>query len=155
MTSVTDSATEEATASHAPTTVSSHQPQRPPHALTQHDRPRTRQGLHDDLLDHDQHAKIVRKDRKIKQKDKVDEMAVLSSAPLQFIASIPTVTRAFTAATILTSLVYYWLWWTSDETFSVPYLVLVPGSSLFYPWTLITSAFVETSIFEVRPHRLQ
>ena len=82
-------------------------------------------------------------------------MAVLSSAPLQFIASIPTVTRAFTAATVFTSLVYYWLWWTADETFSVPYLVLVPGSSLFYPWTLITSAFVETSIFEVRPRRLQ
>lgn len=77
-------------------------------------------------------------------------MAVLSSAPLQFVASIPPVTRAFTAATIVASLVYYWLWWTSDENFSVPYLVLVPGKSLFYPWTFITSAFVETSVFEVR-----
>lgn len=76
-------------------------------------------------------------------------MAVLSSAPLQFVTSIPPVTRAFTAATVIASLVYYWLWWTSDKDFSVPYLVLVPGSSLFYPWTFVTSAFVETSVFEV------
>ena len=77
-------------------------------------------------------------------------MAVLSSAPLQFIASIPPVTRAFTAATVVGSLVYYWLWWTREADFSVPYLVLVPGTSLFYPWTFVTSAFVETTIFEVR-----
>lgn len=77
-------------------------------------------------------------------------MAVLSMAPLQFVASIPPVTRAFTALTIAFSLLYYWMWWTSDETFSVPYLVLVPGSSFFYPWTFVTSAFVETGVLEVR-----
>ncbi|PSR76642.1 hypothetical protein PHLCEN_2v8239 [Hermanssonia centrifuga] len=76
-------------------------------------------------------------------------MAILSSAPLQFVASIPAVTRAFTAATVLLSLVYYWLLWTRDQDFSVPYLVLVPGSSIFYPWTFVTSAFVETSGLEL------
>ncbi len=81
-------------------------------------------------------------------------MAVLSSAPLQFVASIPAVTRAFTAATVLLSLVYYWLLWTGDQDFSVPYLVLVPGSSIFYPWTFVTSAFVETSVLEVRPRSI-
>ncbi|THH33444.1 hypothetical protein EUX98_g756 [Antrodiella citrinella] len=53
-------------------------------------------------------------------------MAVLSTAPLQFVASIPPVTRAFTAATILSSLLYYVLWWRGGEEFSAPYLVLVP-----------------------------
>ncbi len=77
-------------------------------------------------------------------------MAVLSLAPLQYVASIPPATRAFTAATVVFSLLYYFLLWTGDETFSAPYLVLIPGSSLFYPWTFLTSAFVESSIIEVR-----
>ena len=47
------------------------------------------------------------------------------------------------------SLFYYFLLWTGDETFSAPYLVLVPGSSLFYPWTFLTSAFVESTVIEV------
>lgn len=76
-------------------------------------------------------------------------MAVLSTAPLQFIVSIPPVTRAFTALTVVSSLLYYALWWTGGDDFSAPYLVLVPGSSVFYPWTFVTSAFVETTIFEV------
>nr|BDS00033.1 hypothesis protein 2 [Mycoleptodonoides aitchisonii] len=77
-------------------------------------------------------------------------MAVLSFAPLQFVASIPPATRAFTAVTIAFSLLYYFLAWTSNDDFSVPYLVLVPGSSIFYPWTFLTSAFVETNVIEVR-----
>ncbi|KAI0095096.1 eukaryotic integral membrane protein [Irpex rosettiformis] len=76
-------------------------------------------------------------------------MAVLSTAPLQLITSIPPVTRAFTALTVASSLLYYWLWWTSDANFSVPWLVLVPGSSIFYPWTFVTSAFVETTVLEL------
>ncbi|KAI0803331.1 eukaryotic integral membrane protein-domain-containing protein [Irpex lacteus] len=76
-------------------------------------------------------------------------MAVLATAPLQFIASIPPVTRAFTALTVVSSLLYYWLWWTSSGNFSVPWLVLEPGSSIFYPWTFVTSAFVETTIIEL------
>lgn len=77
-------------------------------------------------------------------------MAVLSFSPLQLVASIPPVTRAFTVATVVMSLLFYWLWWTDGEGFSVPYLVLVPGSSLFYPWTFVTSALVETGVVEVR-----
>ena len=76
-------------------------------------------------------------------------MAVLSAAPLQLIVSIPPVTRAFTALTIVFSLLYFWLWWTSGSDFSVPWLVLEPGSSIFYPWTFVTSAFVETTVIEV------
>ena len=76
-------------------------------------------------------------------------MAVLSLAPLQLVSSIPPATRAITAATVLFSLLYYFLRWSSDEAFSAPYLVLVPGSCLFYPWTFLTSAFVESTIIEV------
>ena len=79
-------------------------------------------------------------------------MAVLSTAPLQFVASIPPVTRAFTALTVVSSLLYYALWWTGGDDFSAPYLVLVPGSSAFYPWTFVTSALVETTVFEVRSY---
>lgn len=77
------------------------------------------------------------------------EMAVLSS-PLVLIQSIPPVTRAFTAATILSSALYAWLCWKGLASDASHYLTLVPGSSLFAPWTFFTSAFVETSIFEVR-----
>lgn len=80
-------------------------------------------------------------------------MAVLSTSPLQLIASIPLVTRVFTIATILTSFLFYWLWWTGDEGFSAPYLVLIPGSSIFYPWTFVTSALVETGVLEVSVFR--
>jgi len=75
------------------------------------------------------------------------EMAILSSAPLQFIVSTPVVTRAFTAATVAFSLLYYLITWSGDTT--APYLVLVPGQSIFFPWTFLTSAFVETTIVEL------
>lgn len=77
-------------------------------------------------------------------------MAVFS--PIQLIASIPPVTRFFTAATVLLSLFYLYLQWKSETGYTVPYLTLVPGSSLFYPWTFFTSVFVETSVYEVRHH---
>lgn len=77
-------------------------------------------------------------------------MAVFS--PIQLIASIPPVTRFVTAATVLLSLLYIYPQWKSDAGYPVPYLTLVPGSSLFYPWTFFTSVFVETSIYEVRCH---
>ncbi|KAJ6503352.1 eukaryotic integral membrane protein [Mycena vitilis] len=73
-------------------------------------------------------------------------MAVLPS-PLLFLASIPPVTRGFTTATIVASLFYAWLRW--NGTTDTPYLTVVPGSSLFYPWTFVTSVLVETSIFEL------
>ncbi|EGN93153.1 hypothetical protein SERLA73DRAFT_190033 [Serpula lacrymans var. lacrymans S7.3] len=74
-------------------------------------------------------------------------MAILST-PLQYLSSIPPVTRAFTAATICVSSLYFWIQWTGD-TIYVPYLTLVPGSSLFYPWTFATSALVEVSFIEL------
>jgi len=74
-------------------------------------------------------------------------MAVFS--PIQLVASIPPVTRSFTAATVLFSLFYLYLQWKNETRYPVPYLTLVPGSSLFYPWTLFTSVFVETSIYEL------
>ncbi|KAI0652030.1 DUF1751-domain-containing protein [Trametes meyenii] len=76
-------------------------------------------------------------------------MAVLSSAPLQFVASIPLATRVITAATIVLSLFYYFLRWSDNEAVALAWLVLIPGSSIFYPWTFLTSAFVETTIIEL------
>lgn len=32
----------------------------------------------------------------------------------------------------------------------MPWLVLIPGKSYRYPWTLLTAGWVELSIFEVR-----
>ncbi|KIK96394.1 hypothetical protein PAXRUDRAFT_826018 [Paxillus rubicundulus Ve08.2h10] len=74
-------------------------------------------------------------------------MAILST-PLQYLTSIPPVTRAFTAATLVASSLYLWIWWTTGTTY-IPWLTLVPGSSLFYPWTFATSALVEVSILEL------
>ncbi|KDR85454.1 hypothetical protein GALMADRAFT_261155 [Galerina marginata CBS 339.88] len=74
-------------------------------------------------------------------------MAVLSS-PLVLIQSIPPVTRVFTAATILSSALYAYLCWKGLASEAASYMTVVPGSALYAPWTLLTSAFVETTIFE-------
>ncbi|KAF9015629.1 eukaryotic integral membrane protein-domain-containing protein [Cyathus striatus] len=74
-------------------------------------------------------------------------MAVLSS-PLLLIQSVPPVTRAFTAATVVSSALYVFLWWKGVWPEVAHYMTLVPGSSIFTPWTFFTSAFVETTIFE-------
>lgn len=76
-------------------------------------------------------------------------MAFLTTSPVQLIQSIPPVTRAFTAGTVVSSLLYYFLSWSGGPDFEGAYLVLVPGSSIFYPWTFVTSALVEVTIFEV------
>ncbi|KAF5368618.1 hypothetical protein D9758_002269 [Tetrapyrgos nigripes] len=73
-------------------------------------------------------------------------MAILQS-PLTFIASIPPVTRYYTLSTVVLSGVYGWLSW--NGTYTTPYLTLVPGSSLFYPWTFVTSALVELTFWEL------
>ncbi|KAF9074805.1 eukaryotic integral membrane protein-domain-containing protein [Rhodocollybia butyracea] len=76
-------------------------------------------------------------------------MAVLQS-PITFIASIPPVTRYFSLATVVATVAFGWLQWNNAANPNqFPYLVLVPGSSLFYPWTFITSALVETSLWEL------
>ncbi|KAG6333070.1 hypothetical protein ID866_6021 [Astraeus odoratus] len=74
-------------------------------------------------------------------------MAILST-PLQYLTSIPPVTRGFTLATLAASSLYLWIWWTTEAAY-IPYLTLVPGSSLFYPWTFVTSALVEVTILEL------
>ena len=75
-------------------------------------------------------------------------MAVLSS-PLVLIQSIPPVTRTFTIATIVSTASYAYLCWKGMAPEAARYMTLVPGSAFYAPWTLFTSAFVETSIFEV------
>ena len=75
-------------------------------------------------------------------------MAVLSS-PLVLIQSIPPVTRTFTLATIISTASYAYLWWKGMAPEAARYLILVPGSALYAPWTLFTSALVETSVIEV------
>ncbi|KAF8140598.1 hypothetical protein EV363DRAFT_1312870 [Boletus edulis] len=64
-------------------------------------------------------------------------MAILST-PLQYLTSTPPVTRAFVAATIATTSLYLWIRWSTGNL-DIPWLTLVPGTSLFYPWTFATS----------------
>ena len=73
-------------------------------------------------------------------------MATLSFSA--FISSIPPVTRVFTVATITFTLLYAWLWWQRGLYYN-PYLALVPGSSVIYPWTFFTSGLLETGVIEV------
>lgn len=75
-------------------------------------------------------------------------MTILSS-PIQYVASTPLVTRAFAAATVVLSLLYYWVSWSSSDPYVAPYLILVPGTSIFYPWSFLTAGLVETSLIEV------
>jgi len=75
-------------------------------------------------------------------------MAVLSS-PLALVQSIPPVTRVFTVTTIASSGLYGWLCWRGLQSEAADYMTVVPGSALFHPWTLVTSLFVETTIFEL------
>ena len=75
-------------------------------------------------------------------------MTILSS-PVQYVASTPPVTRAFAAATVVLSLLYYWVSWSSSDPYAAPYLILVPGTSIFYPWSFLTAGLVETSLIEV------
>lgn len=74
-------------------------------------------------------------------------MAILSS-PVQYITSTPPTTRGLIAGTVLFSLAYIWIQW-HDGSATTPYLTLIPGASVFYPWTFFTSGLVETSIIEV------
>ncbi|KAH9486512.1 Transmembrane protein 115 [Psilocybe cubensis] len=74
-------------------------------------------------------------------------MAVLSS-PLVLIQSIPPVTRAFIGTTIVSSALYGYLCWNGMGAEASQYMTLVPGSALYAPWTLLTSAFVEVTIWE-------
>ncbi|KAF8516113.1 DUF1751-domain-containing protein [Hysterangium stoloniferum] len=72
-------------------------------------------------------------------------MAILSS-PLQWVLSTPPATRLFAALLIVSSGIYYWLQWQAGAPTQIPYFTLVPGISWMYPWTLLTSSFVERSV---------
>jgi len=74
-------------------------------------------------------------------------MAVLSS-PIHLIQSIPPVTRAYTIATVVASGFYAWLSYQDMEQTAAQYILLIPGSSLFAPWTFLTSALVEPTLLE-------
>lgn len=87
-------------------------------------------------------------------------MAVINMA--SFISSVPVATRSMTAALMGFSFVLAVMRLTMTETglhiisfsredsaVAFPWLVIVPGSSFWYPWTLLTSAFCETSFIEV------
>lgn len=74
--------------------------------------------------------------------------------------NIPPLTRALLLTTIFQTVVYaslkYKLWISStsstatarpDNIQAIPYLTLVPGPSLFFPWVFVTATFVEGNIF--------
>jgi hypothetical protein len=73
-------------------------------------------------------------------------------SPLALIQSVPPVTRVFTALTLVSSAVYGSLWWRNLGLEATLYMTLVPGAALYSPWTLVTSSFVETTVFEVGGH---
>lgn len=85
--------------------------------------------------------------------------AILSSA-----LSLPPATRALTGTLIAASLLFLLLRLsvtphdlktifgaTGDVSLVFPWLVLVPGKVVWAPWTLLTSAFVETNLVEASP----
>ena len=69
--------------------------------------------------------------------------------------NIPPVTRILLGLIVATSVLYNTARWTSlqaatekptPKTPLVPFIALVPSEVLYYPWTLITSVFVEQNI---------
>lgn len=82
---------------------------------------------------------------------------------LQQLSTVPPVTRLLTLA-LLGGSVFVGLLRASagpadlagvfrggyDATLMYPWIVVVPGSVVWYPWTLLTAAFVEVNVIEVR-----
>ncbi|OAA43831.1 hypothetical protein NOR_04406 [Metarhizium rileyi] len=64
--------------------------------------------------------------------------------------NIPPVTRAVLIALLsqscLSAAIRY-RQWSENSHIVIPYLTLVPQLSLVYPWTFLTSAFVESNVF--------
>ncbi|PPQ99562.1 hypothetical protein CVT24_005350 [Panaeolus cyanescens] len=73
-------------------------------------------------------------------------MAILSS-PLQVVLSVPPVTRAYTAASILSSALYAYLCWRGLRTEALQYMTMLPGYTIYAPWTIFTSSLVDISIW--------
>jgi len=83
-------------------------------------------------------------------------MALLST-PLQTFQSTPPATKAIGLIILLSSLIFQYLYYVQaqaspvglvDTAATFPYIVMVPGSWMWYPWTIITSSFVETRVLE-------
>ena len=80
---------------------------------------------------------------------------VLLSSPWHAISSTPPATRAFTVILVtLSAANSYFKYSTQIDVPYIPYLTLVPGDFIFYPWTLLSAGFVETHFFEVGICRL-
>ncbi|KAG8862760.1 hypothetical protein FRB96_000770 [Tulasnella sp. 330] len=84
-------------------------------------------------------------------------MALLST-PLQVFHTTPPATRAISVLILVLSLAFQSLQYRETYTSvpavspplsAFPYLVLVPGSWLWFPWTLVTSAFVEINAIQL------
>lgn len=71
------------------------------------------------------------------------------SSPIGLIQSVPPITRAFTATTIIASGVYAYMSWKGLGLEAAQYMTMAPGWVIYSPWSIFTSVFVETTIFEV------
>lgn len=79
---------------------------------------------------------------------------------IPFFSELPPATRGLTGAIVAFSVFLFLLrittsgvhpiaWHKDDSAVDFPWLVLVPGASFWYPWTLLTSSFCETSWLEL------
>jgi hypothetical protein len=75
---------------------------------------------------------------------------------LPFLQGIPFATRIITLSLISASLVAISLSYIAGQNIdggipsvNLPWLVMVPGSSYWYPWTLLTAGWVELSVIGV------
>lgn len=75
---------------------------------------------------------------------------------LPFLQQIPFATRIITLALVGTSLVALVLSTLAAQntnggipSVNLPWLVMVPGTSYWYPWTLLTAGWVELSVIGV------
>lgn len=86
-------------------------------------------------------------------------MAVINAA--SFVLSLPLATRCLSGLVVLFSAtlfllrlfrteepLHYFTFTRNDSAIAFPWLVIVPGVSFWYPWTLVTSAFCETTFIE-------
>jgi membrane associated rhomboid family serine protease len=67
--------------------------------------------------------------------------------------NLPPVTRALLllllCQSLLSFIVRYRQWTSPNDVLVVPYLTLIPSMSLLYPWTFVTSTFVEANVFSL------
>jgi hypothetical protein len=76
---------------------------------------------------------------------------------LPFLQGVPASTRVLTALLVLFTAAAFGLETLARENtpskgptgLELPWLVMVPGKSLIYPWTVLTAGLVELNIFEV------